>query len=111
MNANHIFLAAIENVAEIICQVAQEALHQGIVRSNRQTFQFLQVPALCAQAALSNGFDSSDKIFTMALLRSHTWFCKLTKSCTDKKRSRSDRLLWKVRKSPPRKIPCKGVTA
>ena len=65
MNADHIFFATIEDVAEIIGQFFEKTLVERFVRPDRQAFQFLNVPALCAQAALSNGFGGSDQIIAM----------------------------------------------
>ena len=69
MDADHIFLAAIKDMAEIFSQLGQEIFHQGIAGSDRQAFQFLQVAALRAQAALCDGFGSANQVFTMAVLR------------------------------------------
>ena len=69
MNTNDIFCAAKENVAKIIGLFFQESLIERFARPDRQALQFLSAPALCAQAALCNGFGGSNQIITMVPLR------------------------------------------
>ena len=65
MNANHIFVAAIQDVAEILGQFCQEAFIERLVCPNGQTLQFLDIATLGAQAALGNALSGPDQVAAM----------------------------------------------